>query len=102
MSRKFSSMIRPSKSTNGKTRNEQVEFVDDESVDSEVKASRIEKQSLEKEVSSLKHRLFNSGGIVSLDQLLEAEGKLKDITEENEVLENICREKKKEWRSNLL
>ena len=59
-----------------------------------MKASRIEKQSLEKEVSSLKHHLFNSGGIVTLDQLLEAEGKLKDITEENEILESICRENK--------
>ena len=91
------------KSIDGKTRNEQVEFVDDESVDLEVKTSRVEKQSLEKEVSScLKHQLFNSGGIVSLDQLLEAEGKLKDITEENKILENICREKKKEWRRNTL
>jgi len=95
MSRKFSSKIRPSKNTDGKTRNEQVDFVDDESVDSEVKVSRIEKHSLETEVSSLKHHLFNSGGIVTLDQLLEAEGKLKDITKENEILEYICREKRK-------
>jgi len=34
-------------------------------------------------VSSLKYQLFNSGGIVSLDQLLEAEGKLKDAIKEN-------------------
>jgi len=47
-------------------------------------------------VSSLKHQLFNSGGIVSLDQLLEAEGKLKDEIEENKILENAWREKKKE------
>ena len=94
MSRKFASKIRPPNNTDGKARNEQVDFVDDQSVDSEVKASRIQKQSLEKEVSSLKHHLFNSGGIVTLDQLLEAEGKLKDITEENEILESICRENK--------
>jgi len=54
MSRKFSSKIQPPKSREGKRRNEQVEFRNDESVDSEVKASRIEKQSLEREVSSLK------------------------------------------------
>ena len=105
MSRQFSNKIRPSKSASDYQRRNQhlvlnglIEFGDNESVDSEKEISRIERRSLEKEVSSLKHQLFNSGGIVSLDQLLEAEGKLKDAIEENanirECVEGGGRERK--------
>jgi len=108
MSRQFSNKIRPSKSASDYQRRNQhlvlnglIEFGDNESVDSEKEISRIERRSLEKEVSSLKHQLFNSGGIVSLDQLLEAEGKLKDAIEENANIRECVEgggEKERGWK----